>query len=112
MGAWWHLYTRRTSCSADLDIVTLAKKNSYLACYAGLGRRPSRRGGIIKGELIWFLGAGLTRGGSLACVDAWSNDATPYDKTAHTMSEFLGNMSPYRDCIDECRGRAAEVAAS
>lgn len=67
--------------------------------------------GSFKGKSSGFLAAGLTRGGSLACVDTWSNDAMPYDEPADTMSEFLANVSRYRDCIDVCRGRSAEVAA-
>src|SRR5208282_3373796 len=67
--------------------------------------------GSFKGKSSGFLAAGLTRGGNLACVDTWSNDAMPYDEPDDSMSEFLGNMSRYRDCIDVCRGRSAEVAA-
>jgi predicted O-methyltransferase YrrM len=67
--------------------------------------------GSFKGKSSGFLAAGLNRGGSLACVDTWSNDAMPYDEPADTLSEFLRNMSRYRDSLNVCRGLSAEVAA-
>lgn len=68
--------------------------------------------GSFKGKSSGFLAAGLSAGARLACVDTWRNDAMPYDEPADSMSEFVVNVSPYRESIEVCRGRSVEVAVS
>ncbi len=67
--------------------------------------------GSFKGKSSACLAAGLQQDAQLACVDTWRNDAMPYDSSDDVMSEFLQNVSNYRNVIETHRGTSVEVAA-
>jgi predicted O-methyltransferase YrrM len=66
--------------------------------------------GSFKGKSACCLAAGLGKGGILACVDTWHNDAMPYDSPRDCLPEFLANTLPFRDRIEVHRGRSQDVA--
>ncbi len=67
--------------------------------------------GSFKGKSTCFIASGLDPSARLACVDTWHNDAMPYDNHGDVMSEFLENVSGYRNSIETHRGRSIDVAA-
>jgi predicted O-methyltransferase YrrM len=67
--------------------------------------------GSFKGKSSSFLAAGLRSGARLSCVDTWLNSSMPYDEPNDSLPQFLENTKKYRDRIDICRGKSADMAA-
>ena len=67
--------------------------------------------GSFKGKSSCFLAAGLGPRARLSCVDTWMNNAMPYDESDDVLPHFLENTKMYRDRIDVCKGKSADVAA-